>query len=130
MAGFTQTHCQNSCPLLEQRVGFRGRADGDLQVSENPDSLRGLGSSPAAEGRPVEGLMITPGARAALAGAGLGILKALRACCQKLHASVDPTTMLWQRKTWTAGSLPSVRGSDHLRCSLRASLVVWEASSE
>lgn len=69
------------------------------------------------------------GARAALAGTGLGVLKAVRAHCQKLHASVDPITMLWQRKTWLAGSLPSVRVSDRLGCSLRASLVVWEASS-
>ena len=54
------THCHNSCSLLEQRVGFRGRADGDLQTPENPDSLRGLGSSPAAEGRLVEGLTVAP----------------------------------------------------------------------
>lgn len=70
------------------------------------------------------------GARAALAGTGLGILKALRARCQKLHASMDPITMFWQRKTWLAGNLPSVRGSDLLGYSLCASLVVWEASSK
>lgn len=124
MAISTQTHCHNSCPHLEQRVGLRRRANGDLQAPENPDSLRGLGSIPSCwlwRGGQLRVSWSPPGARAALAGTGLGILRVLRARCQKLHASVEPATVLWQRKTWPAGSLPSVGGSDRLGCSLRAS---------
>lgn len=94
---------------------------------------RGLGSIPSCwlwRGGQLRVSWSPLGARAALAGTGLGILRVLRALCQKLHASVEPATVLWQRKTWPAGSLPSVGGSDRPSCSLRASLVVWEASSK